>query len=163
MNSNLLRHRLLGILSRQYVISENSDSDSIPLGVAFEKIYKELKCNEQELRISISELYENAEIGYYNVRNIVGLHAFERGIASYSTKKYRWVFFKNIIGSISISTNIIIPIFSFVISCIALYISVDRDKTKDTTELNTLKQRLELLEKHTNMQQPANVDLQSKN
>lgn len=151
MNRNMLRHKLLGILAKQFIIAEESNTE--PLGVSFEKLYKELKLSDSELRILISELYENKEIEYFNDDKIIGLTLVPCGLTSFSNKKYIGNFWRQMMNPVKNSVSIAIPIFSFVISCIALYISIDIDKTKDNSELNTIKQRLELIEKHTNMQQ----------
>lgn len=151
MNRNLLRHRLLDILSKQFVFAEESKTE--PLGVSFDKLYEQLKLSDSELRILISELYESKEIEDFDDDNIIGLALSPTGLTSFSNKKYIDSFWKQILNPVKNSVAIAIPIFSFIISCIALYISIDTDKSKDKVELNIVKQRLELLEKHTNMQQ----------
>lgn len=152
MNSNLLRHKLLGILSERLAFAEDKKGET--LGVAFDDIYRQLKCNETELRILISELLENKEIGYVDDGIIIGLHAWEKGVAAYSTKKYRYVFWKKLFGSISLSVNIIIPVLSFIISCIALYISITSNNSTKNKKQETVKQQLKPQTEQEHMQQP---------
>lgn len=152
MNSNLLRHKLLRILSERFAYAEDKSGET--LGVSFDEIYRQLKCNETELRILISELLENKEIGYVDDDIIIGLHAWEKGVAAYSTKKYKYVFWKKVFGSISMSVNIIIPVFSFIISCIALYVSITTSNSAQKyKEQQAVEQQSKLQTQQDNTQQ----------
>jgi large-conductance mechanosensitive channel len=139
MNANLMRHKLLGILSKRFAFAENKNGET--LGISLDNIYKQLKCEEHELRILISELLENKEIGYVDDDIIVGLHVWEKGVAAYSTKKYKYLFWKKLFSSIKLSVNIIIPILSFIISCIALYISIKANNSTNNKEQPIAKQQ----------------------
>lgn len=143
MNSNLLRHRLLGILTKQYIIAEKSHK---PLGVSFKDIEIELKSSDSFVRMSISELYENEEIGYHDAYDIVGVHATKKGVASFSNKKYWRIYWINIKDSIKYWFQILVPILSLLVAIFAVTHDFKANNVETNTQLQEMKSQIELLQ-----------------
>lgn len=57
MNIDYKRHKLIGILTKQRKDLELKKAEYNALGVPFNKIYKELDCDEDELHSITSDLY----------------------------------------------------------------------------------------------------------
>ena len=143
MNSNLLRHRILGILTKQYIISEKSDE---PLGVSFTVIESELKCTDVFLRQSISELYDNKEIGYHDTYDIIGVHATEKGVASFSNKKYLRIYWTSIKDSIKYWFQILVPVLSLLVALVAVSHDLKKHNEETNIQLKEMKLQIELLQ-----------------
>lgn len=143
MNSNILRHRLLGILTKQYIIAEKS---SEPLGVSFTVIESELKCTDVFLRQSISELYENKEIGYHDAYDIVGVHATEKGVASFSNKRYWKIFWTSIKDSVKYWFQILVPILSLLVAFVAVTHDLKEHNEETNIQLREMKSQIDLLQ-----------------
>jgi hypothetical protein len=152
MNSNVLRHRLLGILTKQYIISEKSNDT---LGVSFTDIESDLKCTDTFLRQSISELFENKEIGYHDAYDIIGIYATEKGVASFSTKKY-WRTDRLIkVNFIKDCIQIIIPVLSLIVAVLAITMKIETvNEATKKSQIEVL-QRVEALEKSQNIIQQS--------
>ena len=160
MNSNLLRHQILEILTKQYIIAENS---SEPLGVSFTVIESELKCTNVFLRQSISELYDNKEIGYHDAYDIIGVHATEKGVASFSNKKYWRIDRLTKVNFIKDCIQIIIPVLSLIVAVLAITMKIDNaNEATRKSQIEVLK-RVESLEKSQNtiLHNPKTSDIDS--
>lgn len=143
MNSNLLRHRLLNILTRQYIIAEKSRE---PLGVSFKSIETELKCSESVIRMSLSELYENEEIGYHDAYDIVGVHATEKGVASFSNKKYWRIYWTNFKDSVKYWFQILVPVLSLLVALYAVTHDFKKHNEETNIQLKEMKSQIESLQ-----------------
>lgn len=149
MNSNLLRHRLLGILARQYIIAEKLHK---PLGVSFKNIETELKSSESDVRMSLSELYENDEIRYHDAYDIIGVHATETGVASFSNKKYWRIYWTNLKDSVKYWFQILVPILSLLVALIAVTHDLKEHNEETSIQLKEMKSQIELLRSQVEQQ-----------
>lgn len=156
MNNNIKRHRLLNILTEQHVNLELGKTGNNILGVPFEALYRELKCNDSELRRLSSVLLVNQEVGYYDVSDITGLYATEKGIASFTDKKYINENRNRIKSNLKDIVQIIIPILSLAIAFMALTLKIENLTLLNSKELqeakkqiNSLKLRIETLESNS--------------
>jgi hypothetical protein len=86
MDINLKRHQLLRILSKQRIKVETKKSEI--LGISFDEIFKELKCNEDELVLITAELYDLDEIKYFDFKQIKGVFVRPKGLKAFSNEKY---------------------------------------------------------------------------
>lgn len=120
MNLYIKRHKLLELLSKHRNNVELNKAKHNALGVAFEDIFKELNCNEDELCIITSELYTSDEIGYHNAHSITGLFAKDKGLTAFSNKKYKKLWWDNLFNISKNIVQILIPIFSLIIAYVAL-------------------------------------------
>ena len=145
MSLELKRHKLLGILSKQRNDLELKKAEYNALGVPFEKIYSELNCNEDELKLITSELYTADEIGYHDAYDIVGVFAKDNGLSAFANKKYSRIYWKRISDLTKNAVQIIIPVLSLLIAFIALSIKIESlNKTTDNKIDNLEKQVIEL-------------------
>ena len=145
MNLELKRHKLLGILSKQRNDLELEKAEYNALGVPFEKIYTELNCNEDELKLITSELYTADEIGYHDAYDIVGVFAKDNGLSAFANKKYSRIYWKRISDLTKNAVQIVIPILSLLIAFIALTIKIDTlNKSTENKIDNLEKQVIEL-------------------
>ena len=144
MNIDDKRHKLLGLLTKQRNDLELKKAKDNSLGVPFNKIYKELDCNEYELQLITSELYTSDEIGYHDAHNIVGLFAKKNGKTAYANKKYK----RRISDRKKERVKFILLILAFIISLASLYFSNMANIRKSTfdTENKELKNKIDTLE-----------------
>ncbi|WP_370409040.1 hypothetical protein [Tenacibaculum dicentrarchi] len=119
MNINLKRHKLLGILSKQRNNVVLKKAKPMVLGISFDKIYKDINCNEDELELISSELYDSKEIQHFENSNIIGLFAKDKGVTAFANKKY----INRIIERRKERVKFILPILAILISSASLYFS----------------------------------------
>ena len=146
MNPNKLRHRVLGILSAQSLIAEDSTSERMQ--VKFEKICKELKCNPSAIKLAIAELYVNKEIANIDVFVMDDLYSTPKGDAAFSSKKYLGIHRTNIFNTIKDWMQVTIPVLSLFIAVIAIYAKVDGMNESSIIKLHEVEKRIEALEKY---------------
>ncbi len=148
MNIDTKRHKLLGILTKQRNDLELKKAEYNALGVPFDKIYKKLDCDEDELKLITSELYTSDEIGYHDAHNIVGLYAKKNGKTAFSNKKYK----RRISERKKERVKFILPILAFAISLASLYFSniTNIRKSKFESENKELKDKIDTLELRVN-------------
>ena len=148
MNIDDKRHKLLGLLTKQRNDLELNKAEYNAFGVSFDKIFKELDCDEDELQLITSELYTSDEIGYHNQYNIIGLFVTKNGKTAFSNEKYK----RRISDQKKERVKFILPILAFVISLASLYFSNITNIRKSTfdTENKELKDKIYTLEIQVN-------------
>lgn len=148
MNIDAKRHKLLGILAKQRRDLELKKAEYNALGVSFDRIYKELNCDEDELHSITSDLYTSDEIGYHDAQNIVGVFCKDKGVTAFSNKKY----LTRINERRKDLIKIILPILALVISLASLYFSNFSNirKSRFESENNDLKNKLDTLQVQVN-------------
>lgn len=145
MSKNYKRHQLLKLLADQHIKKEIGKANSLALGVPFEIIYKELKCNDYQLRELSAVLCENGEIGYQDAYGIKGLFAEEKGISAYSERKYIREHNKRLKDNIKDVVQIFIPTISLLIAYLAITTKVDNLANSNLEEIDGLKNNISLL------------------
>ena len=142
MNIDTKRHKLLGILTKQRKYLELKKAEYNALGVSYEKIYKELKCNEDELHSITSDLYTSEEIGYHDAYNIVGLFAKDKGLTAFSNKKYHNRVIERRKEIVKFFVQTVIPILALVVAILSLSLKFDNLKMQSDKELQKLEDKL---------------------
>ena len=140
MNLYKKRHKLLEILSKHRKNVELNKSKYNYLGVSFDDIYNELKCNDEELHLITSELYTSEEIGYHDAYNIVGLFAKDKGLSAFSNKKYIKLWWENLFNISKNIVQIFIPVFSLIIAYVALTAKSNQLQKQSEKELQEVKE-----------------------
>ena len=113
--------------------------------VKFDKICKDLKCNQSTVKLAIEELYVNKEIA--NIDKYV-LYSTPKGNAAFSSKKYWRIRRTNIFNSIKYWMQVTIPVLSLFIAVIAIYSKVDGMNEASIIKLKEVEKRIEALEKY---------------
>jgi hypothetical protein len=142
MNLYKKRHKLLELLSKHRNNVELNKAKYNALGVSFEDIYNELKCNDDELHIITSELYTSEEIGYHDAYDIVGLFAKDKGLSAFSNRKYIKLWWDNLFNISKNIVQIFIPVFSLIIAYVALTSKSNQYQKKSEKELQEVKELL---------------------
>ncbi|MDK2773326.1 MAG: hypothetical protein KYX68_14065 [Flavobacterium sp.] len=142
MNLYKKRHKLLELLSKHRNNVELNKAKYNALGVSFEEIYKELKCNDDELHVITSELYTSDEIGYHDAYNIIGLFAKDKGLSAFSNRKYIKLWWDNLFNISKNIVQIFIPILSLIIAYVALTTKSNQIQKKSEKELQEVKELL---------------------
>jgi len=146
MNYNLKRHKLLKILSNQYVKFDSLDeANSDKLAVDYNEIYKALNCNSYRLRFIISPLMDEKEIDSFN-NGYEGLFAYEKGLSAFTDKKYFRKFINSILNKIKDFVHIVIPVFSLFIAYIALTGNFKAGNVEQDILLQEMQHKIELLQ-----------------
>lgn len=161
MNLDTKRHKLLAILTEQRKKVELKKDEFNALGVPFDKIYKELDCDEDELLSITSDLYTSEEIGYHNTYNIVGVFAKEKGLTAFSNKKYHNRVIERRKEIVKFFVQTVIPILALVVAILSLSLKFDNLKMQSDKELQKLedkllKQKMRIDSMETNLKKHAN-------
>jgi hypothetical protein len=131
MNANLIRHKVLEILSAIIVQSDVSivlhNEETDDFAVSCEDLSKQIGCSVAEIIEANSVLISNKEIGVYNMK-FRGCFATIEGVASYSTKKYLNTYKNNIKQKIKDFVQIFIPVISMLIALIAVSASNNQNE-----------------------------------
>lgn len=144
MNRDIKRHKILEILSRQYLACE--DGSQRILGVTFEKIANHVKCEEKSLQELSSVLYKNQEVGYHDAYDVIGMYAKESGVASYADKKYLKLAYKNKVDIIKDIIQIVIPVISLLVALGAIYFKADHLNKENDQKIKKLEEKIQKLE-----------------
>lgn len=147
MNIEFKRHKLLKILSIHRNKVELNKGDYNALGVSFKKIYCELKCTEDQLKVISSELYSEDEIGYHNAHNIVGVFAKRNGLTAFANRKYIRIYWKRAFDLAKNIIQIVIPILSLLIAFLALTIKVETLNKSNKEKIDKLEMEIKILKK----------------
>ena len=149
MNKNLQRHKLLEILSLQYI---NSDIDpDLNIHVSCKEIYSKLKISEFDLYMIIKELTSNEEIDYYfwNDEDKKGLYAKPNGVTAFTNNKYVRLRNKQLKENIKDIVQIFIPVISLIIAFIALTIKFNNNKVENDQQFQLIKNDIKDLKKQS--------------
>lgn len=132
MNFNRKRHKILKLLSPSFILF-NSDqmTSEDKFGVSFDNLERELKYNRNDCEKVFSRLYSDEEVKYTNT-SVVGLHLTQKGLDSFTNKKYLKENYDLIIDWIKDFVQIIIPILSLLIAFFAL-----------TSRFNSISEKIE--------------------
>ncbi|WCC41469.1 hypothetical protein PJJ26_08195 [Tenacibaculum finnmarkense] len=161
MNIDTKRHKLLGILTEQRKNVELKKEGYNTLGIAFEKIYKELECDDDELHSITSDLYTSEEIGYHDAYNVVGLFAKDKGLTAFSNKKYHNRVIEGRKEKAKFFVQTVIPILALIVAILSLSIKFDNLKMQSDKELQKLedkllKQKIQIDNMETNLKKRPN-------
>jgi len=153
---NKKRHKILKLLSDSFIkFNSNIRDENFKLGISFDELQRELKCNRHELEIIIVSMYNQNEVKHTNV-DVYGLISTSNGFDSYVDKKYLKANTKIIINILKNFTQIVIPVLSLVVAILTITIKLDILKKQYDKELQRLEttikkqqERILLLESET--------------
>ena len=146
MNEDLLRHKLLKILSKQFIKSGLPENTSLPIGLEYKKVLSELSINREKLDKITAELFLNKEIKLWNTTGELGIYADEVGVISSSNEKYKKRHQDSILKIFKLIAQIFIPILSLLVAVISLYIKFDSDNAK---RIEKIEQKISIIEKQS--------------
>ncbi|CAM4344637.1 hypothetical protein [Flavobacterium terrigena] len=135
---NKTRHRLLGILSKEYADGYHQEGTILDVVVTVPTILKKLDINYDDFVFMIQELLAKDEIKYLEVDNYFDqpvLYAQSSGVTAYANKKYLRADMERQREDIKFWAQLILPVLSFLIAAIALFLNM-----KTQTEINTVKE-----------------------
>ena len=170
MNIEKKRHKLLEILTKQRNDVDLGKSESNAYGIMFSDIFRELECDEDQLKLITSELFSSDEIGYFNANSIVGLFVKSNGKTAFSNKKYLKRIIEQRKEIVKFLVQTTIPILALVIAIITLSLKFNSLKIQSKEELQKLEsiikeqgQRINKLEKYPSKNQIENKKKDSLN
>jgi len=146
MNIDRKRHRLLSIVSERLVEIELDKNSEHMLGVSLEELMIKLNCTDIELRKIVSKLFEEKEVGLYDV-SYKGFYCEEKGLTSFHDKKYLREIEKRVFERIKNWVQVLIPVLSLIFSII-IYISAESKLKQGQQEIEKLKRDIELIRKN---------------
>ncbi len=135
-NMNKKRHKLLGVLAKEYA-NANTEGSILDVIVTVPTILKKLKISYDEFIFMSEELKASGEIKYFQVENHFDSPAFyieSKGITSYANRRYLRVEREELREDIKFWAQLILPVLSFLIAAIALYLNM-----KTQSDINTVK------------------------
>ena len=124
---NLRKHKLLGILSEQYILSEIGETENKEIGLNDDVILEKLKMSKYKYELIKQSLLDSAEVERHNPRYILGLYSTLKGVASFNDKKYTKAFFDDIINILKNIVQIVIPILSLFIAYYAIQLKISEN------------------------------------
>jgi len=151
MNINKNRHKLLGLLSEQYFNRQFENQDTY---LSFDFIKTNMKVSDRELMLLYSKLHEDKEADFYSVSGNEGLYATDKGVTSFSEKKYVLENEKIFFDRLKNWTQIIIPILSLSATILVITLSEIRINKKQE-DINELNKRVKELETMVKSHKPA--------
>ena len=162
MNFNRKRHKTLQLLSVSRIQFDSGRTEKdFKLGVSFEDLQKELKCDLDTCELIYSTLYFEKEVEHTNT-SVYGLFATQKGFTAYSDKKYIKENNKIILEYFKNFVQIVVPILSLIIALVAIIIKVDTLNRKTDIEIKTLNKELTLQKKEIGSLKQKIVLLNSK-
>jgi hypothetical protein len=145
MNSK--RHKLLEILSKRAIDIQLRNINESAVGVSYEKICERLNCNRDELYKLSNVLFDEKEVGTHDAYEIKGMYATQKGITSYTDKKYLRLRNLRIKNNVKDIVSIVIPVLSLLIALASIWFKVDTINTKNEKEIKEMKRELKLNDK----------------
>lgn len=147
MNFNRKRHKVLGLLSKSRIQFDSGKIESdFKLGVSFEELQKELKCDLNTCELIYSTLYYEKEVEHTDTA-VYGLFSTQKGLTSYSEKKYLKENEKLIVNYLRNFVQIVIPILSLIVAILALTLKLDNVKEETDRKIEHLKKTIDEQEK----------------
>lgn len=142
MNFNRQRHKVLKLLSISRIQFDSGRRNAdFKLGVSFDDLQKELNCDLDTCELIYSTLYNENEVEYTNTA-VIGLISTQKGLKSYSDKKYLIENEKIIIDYIKNFVQIVIPILSLVIAILSIQLRIDTSNDKINKKIENLEIQL---------------------
>ncbi len=161
MNNNILKHKLLKILSKQYIISGFENAENAEIGLDDDVILPLLNISVEKYELLKMSLFEEKEVFRHNPKYKLGLYATDKGVASFVNKKYKKNNEDIIINWFKIFVQIVVPVLALVVAILSLTMKLDSLKMQSDKELQEIKnivqkqkERIELLE--LNQKNPLN-------
>jgi hypothetical protein len=148
MKLDLKKHKLLTLLSDKTIRAESGQLlEGESLGVSFEDLTKEMRCDILKLNLIAAELYLNKEIGYFD-NEIKGLFCDKNGLISFSNNKYKERYWKSFWDKMLTANKLLIPILSLIVAILAISLSMsDKEYKTDLHKIIQSQERILLLEK----------------
>jgi len=142
MNFNRQRHKVLKLLSVSRIQFDSGRRNiDFKLGVSFDDLQKELNCDLDTCELIYSTLYDEKEVEYTNT-SVIGLILSQKGLKSYSEKKYLKENEKIIIDYFKNFVQIVIPILSLVIAILTIQLKIDTSNDKTNKKIENLQIQL---------------------
>ncbi|SEB01100.1 hypothetical protein SAMN05443667_11531 [Flavobacterium gillisiae] len=138
MNNNRLKHKLLKILSKQYVISGFENAENTEIGLNDDIILPLLKVSIEEYELLKMSLFEEKEVFRHNPKYKLGLYATDKGVASFVNKKYKKRNEDIILNWFKVFVQIVVPVLALIIAVLSLTIKLDTLKMQSDKELQKL-------------------------
>ncbi|WP_310560266.1 hypothetical protein [Flavobacterium sp.] len=142
---NLRKHKLLGILSEQYILSEIGETENKEIGLNDDVILEKLKMSKYKYELIKQSLLDSAEVERHNPRYILGLYSTLKGVASFNDKKYTKAFFDDIINILKNIVQIVIPILSLFIAYYAIQLKISEVNNYNQKQIDTLRKEIKIL------------------
>lgn len=134
---NKKRHRLLGILAKEYANGQGFHGNILDVIVLVPTILKKLNITYDEFVIMSTELLTKKEIKYFGNDNNFdkpALYSTSDGITAYANKNYLKIDNDRRREDIKFWAQLILPVLSFIVAAIALFLNL-----KTQTDVNTVK------------------------
>jgi len=161
MMMNLRKHKLLAILSKQYILSEIGESENGEIGLNDDIIIKELKMSKYKYQLIKQSLLDSEEVKRHNPKYILGLHATLKGVASFNDKKYTKAFFDDLINILKNFVQIVIPILSLLIAYYAIQLKISEVNNHNQKQIDTLRKEIKILK--SNLKSETHTKIYPKN
>ena len=142
MNNNLNRHRLLKILSDQYIKANLGQGR---MGVSWDELAKKMGCSLEQLLEICATLFAEEEVDKHDAYDVKGIYAKMKGVSSYTNRKYKKENNKLIFDEIKNWVQILIPVLSLIVTLYVVISSERRIETKNI-EFNKVNERLKSIE-----------------
>ena len=135
MNFNRQRHKVLKLLSVSRIqFDSGRKKANFKLGVSFVDL--------DTCELIYSTLYNENEVEYTNTA-VIGLISTQKGLKSYSEKKYLKENEKIIIEYIKNFVQIIIPILSLIVAIFAIKLKIQTSEEKINIKIENLEKQVE--------------------
>ncbi|WP_028123009.1 hypothetical protein [Epilithonimonas tenax] len=143
MDYNRQRHKVLKLLSVSKIQFNNGNRNSdFKFGVSYDNLQKELKYDADTCELVYAKLYQEGEVEHTNTA-VFGLQATQKGLSSYSEKKYLKENEKLIFDYLRNFVQIAIPIFSLIVAILAIQLKIETTNDKTNKKIDNLQKQLD--------------------
>ena len=115
------------------------------LGVDFKELQSELNSDRNTCEVIFAPLYNEKEVEFTDV-GVDGLFLTQKGLASFSQKKYIKENEKIILSWLKTFVQIVIPILSLVIAVLALSIKMNDLNSKTSDKIQSIEKNVESMQ-----------------
>jgi hypothetical protein len=143
MNFNRKRHKVLELLSKSRIQFDSGRTEpNFKLGVSFDDLKKELECDLDTCELIYSKLYYEKEVEYTDT-SVKGLFSTQKGLTSFSEKKYLKENEKIIVNYLRNFVQIAVPILSLTVAILAISLKINNAKEDTDNKIMILKKKLD--------------------
>jgi len=142
---NLRKHKLLGILSEQYILSEIGETENKEIGLNDDIILSKLNMSKYKYELIKQSLLDSGEVDRHNPRYILGLYSTLKGVSAFNDRKYTKAFSDDIINIFKNIVQIVIPVLSLLIAYYAIQLKISEVNNHTQKQIDTLQQEIKIL------------------
>jgi hypothetical protein len=141
------RHKLLKLLSDKRIRFECDEMENHePLGISYTDLEAHLRCSRRVLFLFSDEQLKNEEISHSYENGIKGIAGSKNCLIALSNKKYKKRYINDILSSIKLWCQLLIPTLSLIVAILAISYKIEDNRDSINIEFQKYENKVNLLE-----------------